>query len=285
MPGTPTRQPLSVAVITRNEAQNLDRCLRSIAWADEIVVVDSGSTDKTVEIARRHGAKVQVEAWRGFAAQKNLAISLTSNLWVLSLDADEWLGEDGAAEVRRVLESPTADAYAFDRLNAFSGSFVGRIWSPDWHVRLFRKDRGRFEGGHVHESFRVDDGARVVRLESRLYHLTYRTIREHLDRMNRYTDLNARTLRERGKRFSVAQLLLSPWLTFLKLYVFRGGFLDGMRGVVVAVGSAYSVFVKYAKLWELTRGRDLEFTRLVPATPEDPDPAVPPSPPSEGAHL
>lgn len=285
MPGTPSRQPISVAVITRNEANNLARCLQSVAWADEIVVVDSGSTDKTVEIARRHAAKVHVEAWRGFAAQKNVAISLTSNLWVLSLDADEWLGDDGAEEVRRVLERPEAEAYAFNRLNAFSGSFVGRIWSPDWHVRLFRKDRGRFDGGHVHESFRVDAGARVERLDSRLYHLTYRTIREHLERMNRYTDLNARTLRERGKRFSVARMVFSPWVTFVKLYVLRGGFLDGMRGIVVATGSAYSVFVKYAKLWELTRGRDLEFTHLVPSTPEDPDPAVPPAPPSEGVKL
>ncbi len=275
------REPLSVVVITRNESRNLARCLRSVEWADEVVVVDSESTDGTIEIARRFGAKVRVEPWRGFSEQKNFAVALAAHRWVLSLDADEWLGPEGGDEIRRALESPRADGYLIDRKNAFAGRFVEHVWSPDWHLRLFLRDRGRFEGGRVHESFRLHPGAKVLRLASPLYHLTYRSVDDYVERMNRYTGLNARTLRERGRRFHVTKLVLSPGVTFLKLYVLKRGFLDGVRGLVVAAGSAYSVFLKYAKLWELERERDPAFSRLVPPTDEDPDPGAVPAGPRE----
>lgn len=270
----PGREPLSVVVITLNEARNLDRCLASVAWADERVVVDSGSTDGTEGIARRHGARFVLHPWEGFAGQKNFAISAAAHPWVLSLDADEWVDADGAAEIRRILESPRAGAYAFDRLSSFCGGFVRHAWSPDRHVRLFRKGTARFEGGHVHESLRIEPGTEVARLSSPLYHLTYRSVREHVDRMNRYTDLAARTLVERGRPFRRSRLFLSPLAAFAKHYAIKGGYRDGVRGFLVAAGAAYYVLLKYAKAWDATRGEDPEFAGRVPPTPEDPRPGA-----------
>jgi len=251
-------QPFSVAIIAYNEERNLPRCLTSVQSADEIVLVDSGSTDRTRAVARAHRARVIEQPWLGYVAQKNFAVGQTTHSWVLSLDADEWLTADGAAEIRAALRDPRADAYAFNRRTAFSGAFLRRVWNPDWQVRLFRKDKGRFEGGQVHESVRMDPGARTLRLEVRLPHLAYRSIRDYVERMNRYTDLAARTLQEQGRPNSLTRLMLSPPATFLKLYVLKRGFLDGIRGWVVSAGSAFYVLLKYAKLWELSRQGDPE---------------------------
>lgn len=267
--------PLTVAIITLNEERNVGRCLRSVAFAGEVVVLDSGSTDRTREVARDLGARVIEEPWRGFAAQKNRAAALGRYPWVLSLDADEWLPEGAEREIREVLASPSADAYAFDRVSSFSGGFVRRTWGRDRHLRLYRKDLARFEGAHVHESLRVDAGRATSVLGSPLYHLSYRSIADYVDRMNRYTTLAARGLEERGARVSAGRLLLSPAASFAKHYLLKGGFRDGMRGFVVSAGSAFYVLLKYAKLWEATRGADPEFDRLVPPTPEDPDPGEP----------
>jgi len=270
------REPLSVAVIAHDEEKNLGRCLDSVAWAEDLVVVDSGSTDRTVEIARRHGAAVHVAPWRGFAAQKNLAIERTRHPWVLSLDADEWIDAAGAAEIREVLEAPDADAYAFERVSSFCGAFLRHTWRPDRHVRLFRKDRARFAGGHVHESVALAPGARVADLRSPLYHLTYRSLHDYVERMNRYTSLAARTMHDRGEPFRAGRLVVAPPAAFLKSYVLKRGFLDGFRGLIVAGGSAFYVFLKYAKSWEARRSRDPRFARLVPPTQDDSDPGAPP---------
>ena len=248
-----TREPLSVAVITLNEEQNLDRCLESVTWADELIVVDSGSTDGTIRIAERHGARVLCEPWRGYVAQKNLSLDSATHTWVLSLDADEWLTEAGAAEVRRALEAPQLDAWAINRRTAFCGAFLRHVWSRDWQVRLFRKDRGRFAGGRVHESVRLTSGSRVGRLRHRLQHLAYRSMHDYVERMNRYTDLAAETLVERGRTAGIMRLLFSPPATFLRCYLLRLGILDGTRGLLVSAGSAYYVLLKYAKLWEASR--------------------------------
>jgi glycosyltransferase involved in cell wall biosynthesis len=269
------REPLSVVVITRDEEKNLGRCLESVAWADEIVVVDSGSTDGTIAVARAHGAVVHSEAWRGFAAQKNLAIERARHAWILSLDADEWIDARGAEEIRAVLASPSADAFAFERLSSFCGAFLERTWRPDQHVRLFRKSHARFAGGHVHESVVPVPGARVARLRSPLYHLTYRSLHDYVVRLDRYTGLAARTLRESGQPFRLRRLVFSPPAAFLKSYVLKRGFLDGTRGFIVAAGSAFYAFLKYAKAWEALRPRDAKFARLVAPTAEDPDPGAP----------
>ena len=267
--------PFSVAIITLNEARNLERCLRSVAFAGDVVVLDSGSTDRTREIGRELGARVIEEPWRGFAAQKNRAASLGRHPWVLSLDADEWLGEGAEAEIRAILASPSADAYAFDRVSSFSGGFVRRAWGRDRHLRLYRKDRARFEGAHVHESLRVDAGCATGRVRATLDHLSYRSVGDYVDRMNRYTSLAALALEERGTRFRASRAILSPAASFAKHYLLKGGWRDGMRGFVVSAGSAFYVLLKYAKLWEALRKEDEEFRRLVPPTPDDPDPSDP----------
>jgi glycosyltransferase involved in cell wall biosynthesis len=240
----PVREPLSVAVIARDEQRNLARCLGSVAWAEEIVVVDGGSKDATAEIARRHGARVVFRPWTGFVAQKNFALDQVGQAWVLSLDADEWLSSESSEEVREVLSDPRADAYAFNRLNAFCGAFLQRTWSPDWQVRLFRRGCGRFEGGHVHESFVPRPGTRVARLERRMPHLAYRSLGEYVERMNRYTDLAARSLVERGTGVSAWRMILDPPAAFLKSFVLRGGMRDGTRGFLASAGSSFQVLLK-----------------------------------------
>jgi hypothetical protein len=272
MPGP---QALTVTVIAQDEERNLGRCLESVAWADERIVVDSGSTDRTAEIAIRHGARVVSNPWPGYAAQKNRAAGEARHPWILSLDADEWLEPGAEAEIRRVLAGATCAAYAFRRISAFAGAFLPRTWSPDLQVRLYRRDAARFAGGHVHESVQVDPPGRVGRLEAPLLHLTHRSVRDQVDRLNRYSDLAAWTAEEQGRRFAPSRMLLSPMAAFFKMYVLKGGARDGVRGLIAAVDHAHYVFLKSAKLWDRTRAADPEFARRVPKTPEDPDPGAP----------
>ena len=269
-----SRAPLSVTVITRNEERNLARCLMSVSWADEIVVVDSGSTDRTREVALAHGARFEVHPWPGYAAQKNHAAALTRHPWVLSLDADEWLEPAAEREIAEAIREPRHAAFAFRRLSAFSGAFVPRAWSPDRQVRLYRKDAARFGGGHVHESVRVDPPHTTGRLRAPLLHLTQRNVHEQVARLNDYSSLSSRTSAESGRRFGLARTLLAPAAAFLKIYVLKGGVLDGMRGLIVAVNQAHYVFLKNAKLWDRTRRADRRFEERVPKTPDDPDPGA-----------
>lgn len=252
------REAVSATVITLNEQANLARCLRSVAWADEIVVVDSGSTDRTLEIAEEHGARVFRQDWPGYVAQKNFALDRAAHRWVLSLDADEWVTAAGAAEIRRVLAAPAADGYAVNRRSAFAGAFLRGGWSPDWQLRLFRRDRGRFAGGRVHEAVCMDAGSRVDRLRERLPHHAYRSISDYVLRLDRYTTLAAATLRDQGRRPSWSRLLLSPPAAFCKTFILKRGYRDGVRGLLVAAGSAYYVLVKYGKLWEFDCAKDPE---------------------------
>jgi glycosyltransferase involved in cell wall biosynthesis len=215
---------------------------------------------------------VLVQPWLGYRDQKNVALAAATQDFVLSLDADEWLAPETAEEVRRELQSPRAEAYVFSRVSAVSGAFLRRTFGRDRHVRLFRRGAARFEGGEVHERLAVTQGARTIELSGPILHRTYRSFSEFAARMNRYSDLGARTMASAGRPVSMARLLLSPPAAFLKMFVLRGGFLDGVRGLVVAAGQAHYVLLKYAKHWEATRPPDPEFARRVPPTPEDPDP-------------
>lgn len=268
---------MSVAVIAKDEERDLARCLRSVAWAEDIVVVvDDASRDRTAEVAAREGARVIHAPWHGFVAAKNLAVERTRHDWVLSIDADEWLTRAGAAEIETVLRAPAHDVYAVRRRPAFCGAFVDRVWSPDVHVRLFRKGTARFGGGQVHESLRPVPGSSVGRLREPMPHLTYRTVHEYVERMNRYTDLAADDLFTAGRRPSAARAVASPLAAFARAYIVKRGFLDGRRGWIVACGSAFYTVLKQAKLWERGRDRSDELARVAGVTPEDPDPAGPP---------
>ena len=246
---------LSVIVITMNEEAAIARALRSVAFADEIVVVDSGSTDRTAEIARELGAKVTVtDDWPGFGPQKNRALDLATGDWVLSLDADEWLTAESAEEIRRVISASPADTAAFrmPRRSSFCGRFLRHSgWWPDYVVRLFRRGRARFSDDSVHERV-MADGA-VDTLREPIMHETFVDLEDLVGKMNRYSTLTAQRLQRDGKRAGLAEAVLRAVWAFLRTYVFRAGFLDGREGFMLAVATAEGTYYRYVKLMQRAR--------------------------------
>lgn len=241
---------LSVCVITANEEERLRACLESVAGADEIVVVDAESTDKTAVIAREFTDRVVVRPWPGFAAQKNFALDQATGDWILSLDADEQVTPELRERIAAVLRADgPADGYAMPRKNIFWGRWVrhGRLY-PDWQLRLFRRGRGRFVAVEVHESVRVD--GRVGRLDAPLLHSSYRDLSDCLARFDRYASLAAEDWIRAGRPARAADIVLRPLGRFLSMYALHGGFLDGWRGFVLAVLYAHYVFVRGVKVWE-----------------------------------
>jgi glycosyltransferase involved in cell wall biosynthesis len=255
---------LSVAIITRNEEQNLPRTLASVQFADEIIIIDSASTDRTVEIARGFNAIVFDEPWQGFAAQKNMAIAHCTGQWILSLDADEELTPELQAQIRTLLPSnPPHDAYYLRRRNLFLGRWMKRGgYYPDPKLRLFRRDTAnfsqspRFAERPVHETM-VFDGETAT-LDFDLIHHAYPTLESYLEHMDRYSTLGAQLLVANGKTSRnipsfVVNVLLIPQLTFLWNYVFRLGFLDGREGMLLHLYHGAYTSWKYAKAWQATR--------------------------------
>jgi len=247
--------PLSVAIITRNAAALLERCLASVAFAEEIVVVDSGSTDSTVELAARHGARVVRKEWLGFGAQKQFAVDAASHEWVLCVDADECLSSELREAIVAELKSPRGFVYAIPRRNRFLGRWLkhGEGY-PDWNVRLFHREHARWGGETVHE--RIVTQSPVLRLRGDLLHDSAETLEKYLDKQNRYTSLQAESLRAAGRRANALQLVLSPLLRFIKFYLLRLGFLDGVPGLVHVTIGCMNSFNKYAKLKALERASE-----------------------------
>ena len=252
---------ISATVITLDEERHIAAALESLAWADEIVVVDSGSSDRTVEIARSYTDRVLVADWPGYAAQKNRAASEASHDWIFSLDADERVTPELARSILRVGErGPSSDGYRvarrawyIDRWVRYSG------WYPDWQVRLYDRRRAGFEGDWVHESVRVGGGAPA--LEGDLLHYTIDSLSDHHRRIDRYTSLAADALLARGARPSLARALAQPIAAFARTYVLRQGFRDGAPGLAIAGFAAYYVFLRQMKLWEKARAsRRADFT-------------------------
>lgn len=249
------RDPISAVVITGNEEMEIEECLRSVSWADEIVVVDSGSTDRTVEIAARRTDKIFHSPFAGFTAQKQEATDRARGPWILNIDADERVTDPLREEIARALESGAPYVgYRIPRLTWYLGAFVRHgTWYPDHKVRLFRKDRGRWTGGSVHESVEVDGP--VGTLLNPLLHYSFRTLADHFETIDRFTRLGAADLAERGRGGSILRLAIHPPATFIKSYVLRLGFLDGWRGLLVAALSARHAFLKYARAREALRKR------------------------------
>lgn len=244
---------LSAVIVTLDEEACLRGCLESVAWADEIVVVDAGSGDKTVEIAREFTDRVLVRPWPGFAAQKNFALAQARGDWLLSLDADEEASPELRREIQAVLADPRACAgYAAPRRNLFLGRWIrhGGLW-PDWQVRLFQRGRGTFVERAVHETIRVD--GRVGRLTGHLLHRSYRDVGDFVARAHRYAQLGAEELARQGARAGTVDLVVRPLGRFLGMYLWRAGALDGARGLLLASLYAYYVFLRTARLWEMTR--------------------------------
>lgn len=244
--------PLSVAIITRNAASQLESCLASVTFAEEVVVVDSGSTDGTIELARRHGARVIAKEWLGFGPQKQFAVEAASHDWVLCLDADESLSENLRDSIISELKAPRGLVYAMPRCNRFLGRWLrhGEGY-PDWSVRLFHRKHARWSDDTVHE--KVVTTCPILRLRGDLLHDSAESLEKYLDKQNRYTSLQAELLRAAGRRANVLHLLFSPSLRFVKFYLLRLGFLDGVAGLVHIVIGCMNTFNKYAKLKALER--------------------------------
>ncbi len=244
---------LSVAIIARNEEQNLPACLESVGFAAEIVVVDSGSTDATAQIARDCGCLVYDEPWRGFAAQKQFAIDRCTQPWILLLDADERIPATTASAIREIVDSNPGEAagYSFPRKNFFQDRWIRHLWGGDRVVRLFRKGQGRMSSARVHEA--VEVSGPVKALEAPLEHYTESNLSRLLLKTDHYTTLSAQQAFEEGRRASVWTATFLAGFAFLQSYILKRGFLDGVQGLTLSVAESVSKFFKYAKLSELSR--------------------------------
>jgi glycosyltransferase involved in cell wall biosynthesis len=242
---------ISVTIITRNEAARLPAALASVAWADEIVVVDSGSTDGTQDIARRASARLEVREWPGYAAQKNYAAALARHDWVFSLDADERLTPQLATSLQEWrTREPGHAAYRVRRVSWYFGRWIRTTdWYPDPQTRLYDRRRGTWQTRRVHESVLVR--GETGQLDGELQHYPYESVSDHLQRIDRYTSLAALDLREHGHRASAGGLLLHPPAAFLRNYVLRGGIRDGRAGLAISLLNSTYVLLKYVKLFEL----------------------------------
>jgi glycosyltransferase involved in cell wall biosynthesis len=259
---TPRRATLSVAIITLNEEANLPRTLTSIAWADEIVVVDSASTDGTRAIAESRNVRFVTEPWHGFATQKNFALSLCTSDWVLSLDADEAVSPELAASIQRALAAPPPHtAYSLPRRNFFLGRWIRHGgYYPDAKLRLFPRGQGAFQETPIHETAMF--AGNVETLDGDLLHHAYPTLASYLDHMQRYSTLGAGIAIARGRAglgllSFLNGVLLNPSATFFYNYVLRAGFLDGREGLLLHLYHSAYVSWKYAKAWESARPKTI----------------------------
>jgi glycosyltransferase involved in cell wall biosynthesis len=246
--------PLSVTIVTRNEAAHIEAALQSVSWADERIVIDAESSDDTVAIARRSATSVLVRPWPGYGAQKNFAASLARNDWILSIDADERVTPDLGAEIRRTLGSnPGVHGFQVPRITYHLGRWIRSTdWYPDYQLRLYDRRHGRWNDRRVHESVTLDGSA--GRLRGELQHLAYRDLSHHLETIDRYTTLAARQMFEEGRRASALDLLVHPPAAFLRNYVLRAGFRQGSTGLIISLVNSYYVMLKFAKLRELQDG-------------------------------
>ena len=245
---------ISICVICFNEEKNIRRCLESSKWADEIIVVDSMSQDKTVEIAREYTDKLYQRIWSGFVDGKNFALSKATCEWVLSLDADEQIPEELRYEIQEEIGKKHAkEGYTVPRLSFYQGRWIKHSgFYPDRQLRLFKRHKGSWVGKRVHE--RVQVNGEVGQLTNNLLHYPYSgTISGQVQTIDAFSTLLAQNLHEQGKRYSSLLLLLRPPLKFIEVYLLRLGFLDGIAGFIIALSSAYAVFVRYAKLREMER--------------------------------
>ncbi len=245
--------PLSVVIIAKNEADRIEACLASVAWADEIIVVDSGSTDATCDIARRYTDRVYTIPWQGFGPQKQAAVDLASHDWILNVDCDERVSPGLADEITRIL-SQKAPHYAY---SVPRRTFLGQKeikhcgWQPDRTIRLFKRTRSRFSESLVHERV-VTDGT-IGACKEKLLHYSFNGLSQLLTKLNQYSDLSARQMFEQGRHSSLFDLSVRPLFALFKTYLLKAGILDGIEGMVISVTTAMLTFVKYAKLRELNK--------------------------------
>ncbi len=243
---------LSVTIITKNEEGNIARCLSSVSFADEIVVLDSGSEDRTVEIAKGFTDRVVETDWPGHVKQKQRAVDMAAHDWVLAVDADEEVTPLLRESIQAALQTGDKDAYELTRKVFYLGRWINHCgWYPEWRIRLFDRKKGEWGGYDPHD--KVETTGSVGKLVGDLHHYSYRDVNHHLTRINEYTSIMARQYFEKGRRAKFHDMLLRPPLNFLKKYFFQLGFFDGVAGFAICALASYYVFLKYLKLWEMSR--------------------------------
>jgi glycosyltransferase involved in cell wall biosynthesis len=263
-PLNPTERTVSVSaiVVCYNEEERIEACLESLRWCDEIIVVDSFSTDRTPEICRRYTERFIQREWAGYRDQKAYAHSQATKDWVLLVDSDERVTAPLQQEILDALSQDKGgySGYSVPRLVRYLGRWWWRGgWYPDYDVRLFRRERATWGGSDPHEKILVD--GKVRRLKNHLEHFSYRNIDDHIERINRFTSISSRELKKEGGRWHLSDALLRPPVRFFRSYVIKRGFLEGFAGFYVALTAAVYVFLKYAKLWELEAGEKKKIDR------------------------
>ena len=247
--------PVSVILIVKNEEKNLPNCLASLTFVSEIVVVDSGSTDKTVAIAKSFGCTVLETDWKGYAATKQYGIDRASNDWILWIDADETVPEALQAEIIQFMQQANPkQAGTFPRKTFFLGRWIQYCgWYPGYVTRLFHRKTARMNQNILHEGVDLDSGVKNIYFKNDLFHDSYQNLHQYFQKMNDYGIDGARELQRKGKRFHVLQLFLNPFWNFFRFYILKKGFLDGIPGLMISIGSGFSNFIKYSNLYELER--------------------------------
>lgn len=250
--------PLSACIITFNEESRIRDCLESVTWADEIIVVDSLSTDKTVDICREYTRQVYQRTWPGNVDQKNYAIGLAKNDWILSLDADERLSPGLIEEIQEALHNPgDVVGFFFPRRSFYLGRWICHgEWYPDHQLRLFKRGCGQWQGTNPHGRVVVSGKTRYMKHD--LYHFNYKNFTHQLRTIDNYSTIFADIMADRGKGFGLFKFLFQPLFKFIKGYFLKRGFLDGLPGFIIATASAFYVFVKYVKLWERLQHREIK---------------------------
>lgn len=250
---------ISAVIITFNEERNIERCINSLQnIADEIIVVDSFSTDNTAEICKRFEVKFITTEWLGYSNTKNFGNSLAANDYILSIDADEALSDELKKEILQIKQSEKiADAYFMKRLTNYCGSWIHHCgWYPDKKLRLWNKQKGKWEG-NIHEEVKMQAEARITELKSDLLHYSYYSIQQHINQANKFTDLTASEALKNAKKSSFFKIIINPIIKFIKDYFIKLGFLDGYHGFVICSISAFATFLKYIKLRELHKNSSL----------------------------
>lgn len=240
---------VSVLILTFNEENHIEDCLKSVSWADEVIVVDSFSNDRTLKIIKEHNVKIVQEKWRGFSSQRNLGLEYCSNDWVLVVDADERVTPELKKEIiNRLEQANDYNGYYIPRKTYFLGKWIKHCgWYPDHVLRLFRKSKGKYKERMVHESVELDGQAGY--LSNCFIHYTYRDIEHFVDKMNSYSTLGAKEMFIKGKKVRLSDCMFRPSWALIKMYLLQRGYQDGIRGLIISVISAFYVFLKYIKLW------------------------------------
>lgn len=245
-----TKLPISLVVVTLNEEANMERCLRSVPFASEVVVVDSFSTDRTVEVAQKLGAHVYQERWRGYGPQKAFAVSKAKFDWVISLDADEALSPELQKEIESKFASLNPEVgYEIPRRSYHLGRWIHHGgWYPDAQLRLFHRQHSQWSADALHEKVQVKS---KERLQSDMLHWVFEDLSDQVLTNDKYSSLGAGNLAQKGQNFSLLKLIFKPWMKFIECYFLKLGFLDGLPGFIIAAGAGYSIFLRHAKLWEI----------------------------------